>query len=1381
MFGDYFRNLTTNQKIMFGVAVFLVVCVIVYLIYKYMFKAAKNFIQNFILTKRENFEKITIKIESKCNNNQFFNGSACSLLPDNLVRTNRVDGNAQILKFCLSNKGEFRNENFDCVKPSGGEIPVPALTQSKQNLNDSITVTNYGSKSSNAKVTSAIRINGTLSNTISINGVSPEPQDALRLYYNYDNANPTSNVVEFSGEFSNLATVSDKIYYKQTPPIVSEFGRVSGTFSYCIPIDRINFYPPANNIGSNSEQTDTSCFPPSYGSRGNSKCTTLSNEKYNNALTNNNDYINYMKENNIGHLTAVVSKILADNYINLYRLNPSDNTVTAINVNSSFTSSNTYSVIEKNGIYFLSIDGVTYNCGENNNTREVTPGDCSGNQAVNYYGYVDTDIGVNDSSKNMTRDKDIGSNRTIKGTFSNICLWKGSPLANYDTQKAAWKVVGGPGSCAAKDCTFKTTVIRLYNGFGKSFQFLPTGSTLFSSFIAGQDISLPQSLTLAGGANAPDTYTISTEWVLDVDQPPQLRGISCLDTGRITTAIKREYPNYNFNPLTDVVSWYYGQNTVRVTRKVSQRYNMDMSSWGVYYTTSNNSQPQLAGNSVSVFSSIFIGAPAISPAEGVPLALPIFQFDSVGSASFNQDTFDGQGVRTTQLVVNRNIWVTVNAYITEDNQRKLNPAITGLLRSFVNFSQAKTLANIENIFFTSDTQTRDVLKWGYPISSDPTVAVNINYNIFRFSILDVVGNIKSGQGTSSLTNGNSRSYVIDRNNKRIARLDGTIHNNTITIGQTPTTPTNTVPISFQQAINSTSGYGIFANTSDYLLASSGINLRDIYSFNGTSFTKLIVAPFNTSRRWTSIDVNNDGTRAIIVASDGTIAYTSTSGLGWSSLSYTLPSVTFNGVNIVSSKVSKEFTKVMFGNETSQNNGIQDVYVSTEYKIVRTIETITRLSASSVTYQKKTITETNTSVFETIDIADRTATASEIQTLGSDNVKIIETVENIGGYIYRILIDPSNNVTLSQISGFNNTGRYNISDFCVKRTSIANVQAPTILSVAEYGGQVLRWSISEPSSGPLIMPISYPSNSPFNFSGGKWLSIDMNDDIIVPGGLQIPAGQYQVICSNFESTQVSDLNVNDGRVLYSQDFGTTWREIILPTKYTGVQAPDVSPSGNSLSSTFYYNPYNLTSVLFANGTRDNILAAYSQYYQPVLENGRIKSSTSIDSTLQSQFKGLVRVNTTPNEPTPTLSRKLTLTNLVRTNISGVWGSTTSSSVNDNSYTNNYTPAFQNDLTATITYDTGVQNITGFRVRVRYNLAPGISSPKQITMRILTPNGIIILNKEYSVTSTTVITYDEQQILNVPLNTTRITLEFSSTSVTSLNDFRVSISEVEVFGY
>lgn len=1378
MFGDYFRNLTTNQKIMFGVAVFLVVCVIVYLIYKYMFKAAKNFIQNFILTKRENFEKITIKIESKCNNNQFFNGSACSLLPDNLVRTNRVDGNAQILKFCLSNKGEFRNENFDCVKPSGGEIPVPALTQSKQNLNDSITVTNYGSKSSNAIVTSAIRINGTLSNTISINGVSPDPQDALRLYYNYDNANPTSNVVEFSGEFSNLATVSDKIYYKQTPPIVSEFGRVSGTFSYCIPIDRINFYPPANNIGSNSEQTDTSCFPPSYGSRGNSKCTTLSNEKYNNALTNNNDYINYMKENNIGHLTAVVSKILADNYINLYRLNPSDNTVTAINVNSSFTSSNTYSVIEKNGIYFLSIDGVTYNCGENNNTREVTPGDCIGNQAVNYYGYVDTDIGVNDSSKNMTRDKDIGSNRTIKGTFSNICLWKGSPLANYDTQKAAWKVVGGPGSCAAKDCTFKTTVRRLYNGFGKSFQFLPTGSTLFSSFIAGQDISLPQSLTLAGGVNAPDTYTISTEWVLDVDQPPQLRGISCLDTGRITTAIKKEDPNYNFNPLTDVVSWYYGQNTVRVTRKVSQRYNMDMSSWGVYYTTNANPQPQQAGSSVTEFASIFIGAPAISPAEGVPLAIPIFQFDSAGSASFNQDIFDGQGVRTTQLVVNRNIWVTVNAYITEDNQRKLNPAITGLLRSFVNFSQAKTLANIESIFFTSGSQTRDVLRWGYPISSDPTVAIDINYNKFIFSILDVVNTVKSGQGTSSLTNGNS-SYVIDRNNKRIARLDGTIHPNAITIGQTPTTPTNTVPISFQQSRNSTSGYGIFANTSDYLLASSGINLRDIYSFNGTSFTKLIVAPFNTSRRWTSIDVNNDGTRAIIVANDGTIAYTSTSGLGWSSLSYTLPSVTFNGVNIVSSKVSKEFTKVMFGNETSQNNVIQDVYVSTEYKIVRTIETITRLSASSVTYQKKTITETNTSVFETIDIADRTATASEIQILGGENVKIIETVENIGGYIYRILIDPSNNVTLSQISGFNNTGRYNISDFCVKRTSIANVQAPTILSIAEYGGQVLRWSISEPSSGPLIMPISYPSNSPFNFSGGKWLSIDMNDDIIVPGGLQIPAGQYQVICSNFESTQVSDLNVNDGRVLYSQDFGTTWREIILPTKYTSNNAPDVNPSGNDLNSKFYYNPYNFTSVLFASGTRDNILAAYSQYYQPELVNGRIKSSTSIDSTLQSQFKGLVRVNTTPNEPTPNLSRKLTFSNNIPSRSDGstsAMQSLFSGNLFDNSYTTLYWPNLTisnaTNVSFTWTFSGGAKNITGFRMK--HGLSH--SSNTECTIRILTNNGIIVFSKVYSVTSTD-IAYDEQQILNVPLNSTTFIVEILR--IPSFNGFKMY--EMEVFGY
>jgi len=108
MFGDYFRNLTTNQKIMFGVAVFLVVCVIVYLLYKYMFKSAKNFISYYIVH-REPFEDIRITVQTRCDFNQYTAPSGCSNFPANVVRAPPATANQQFdnLRFVRSYSGKY--------------------------------------------------------------------------------------------------------------------------------------------------------------------------------------------------------------------------------------------------------------------------------------------------------------------------------------------------------------------------------------------------------------------------------------------------------------------------------------------------------------------------------------------------------------------------------------------------------------------------------------------------------------------------------------------------------------------------------------------------------------------------------------------------------------------------------------------------------------------------------------------------------------------------------------------------------------------------------------------------------------------------------------------------------------------------------------------------------------------------------------------------------------------------------------------------------------------------------------------------------------------------------------------------------------------------
>jgi hypothetical protein len=1312
MFGDYFKSLSTNQKIMFGVAVFLVVCVIVYLLYKYLFKAAKNFIQNFILTKREKFETINIVLKSKCDANQFYNGTQCSNLPpDTVVRAKRKNANnADILRTCLSNDGK-RVIDYECKDGTAPNFPTPTARNNTTQLTDSLTINPASLTNSPFLVgltTNPINNLGSavISTTVAGNTVAPNSTIPFQLGFTYTapgaTSNPDLNAIKVS-TFSDALTTADKIYYSYGTPNVDSSAVVSGTMNYLIPIKLINYYPPQHNIRDNIQLCREG-----VESIGQSTCTDLSDEMYNNANNNNSRYINFLKSNHDTHLKAIVAKILSNANINLFR--NLDNAQTVPNIFSLVSGimlSADFEYKTFGGRAYLQVTNVGYTCGDNNLVREVTTLDCSGNSSVTSVRYIPN--GINASSLNMTLDAQNGN---APGTFSNICIWnqnRNGTIPQWDNTNSNWRIVGTPGSCTAKNCTLYSTtsfpITQPYNGFMKPFTFTVSGSTIFSSFVAGQDIYLPENLLGAGSrSNTPETYVISTQWNITVNQDPDLLGQWCSDRSLVASAIdayektkptsQRLLVGDNFQLLnTDEVRWTRGSNVVRVTRKVYQQYDiLNPSSWGIYYIYSDNEQPTMERDQGRTANGIFIGAKQKGSSNALaPSAVPIFQWKETLPDSFDA----ARNERTSSLSVERNIWVGLYMSDIYDNAGFANQVVKASIQTlFTNFAalipgRSTTITNITGIDFSGASsnpafnKTISELKWGFAVN-DTSNEVRLTFNEFAYAIPTAAVTSRTG-GTLNLAAGSSNIFFIDRDTRQIEWVTNAFSdasqpafNSTNNRYQNPT---NTSVLLYKAA-NDLEGYAIIANTNTFEpLNNPGLDSRDIYPrlANGTWGAKYsqALSSLATSRRWVSLDCNNTplARRVIAVSSDGNIVFSNNGGTSWNDIGpvlstatkISLPSITIQGKTV---NAQSKFTKVMFGSRNNSVNTNQDIYFTTAYESVKTVENFTKVrSANGMTGTliRYTQTDTNTSSTQTnTETITITSTSGDLWTrlntlipdsevptaVGSSKSISVENFTSIGGYLYRAVLTINNNVvnaiTVTQITGHNVSNRYDLSDFVVKVSVDAAVGTNNIfISGTEYNGSILRWRIN--SSTNVISPISYTSSSPFQFLGGKWRSIDMSDDMTVSIGssnIQIIAGQYQVACSDFLSSDVSSLSENDGRIIYSEDFGNTWREVTLPIRNTAdrVTSPvsPIPPVGATqaqiTAAKFYYNPVNFTSVMFCsnNGsstitrTRDLFIATYGPYRPPTLNNNVYINHTQsqpVDTTTNPAPTGLLRVKAT----------------------------------------------------------------------------------------------------------------------------------------------------------
>jgi hypothetical protein len=398
---------------------------------------------------------------------------------------------------------------------------------------------------------------------------------------------------------------------------------------------------------------------------------------------------------------------------------------------------------------------------------------------------------------------------------------------------------------------------------------------------------------------------------------------------------------------------------------------------------------------------------------------------------------------------------------------------------------------------------------------------------------------------------------------------------------------------------------ILANTTDYpeVNPSPLFFNRGLYTYSHNSSTSTtdytqISYPSGitgigtpSAKNWRSLDINTDGSRRVAVASDGTIIYFSSTS--WVNLS----------ISTFPTNRSRNFRKVCMGNRT--NTGTFDIYLYSEYEVRKTVTIISRETSTSTTGTKRTYEQIDTNTSSNIV----TGTESIVPALSSDLATIpvgqlSTTTENIisqGGYLYRTVVS-GNSITLTEID----TTRRDFTDFMVRADPTTSL---TRLTAVENNGSIFRWTIS---SVGVITSLSFPSSSPFTFSGGKWVSIDMNE-----------TGRYQVAVSNFEAFGTfTSLNENDGRIIYSEDFGDTWREVAQPPKYTETYSNNVV--GNSVSDRFNYNPYNFTSVSLSGN--NVIIASYGPFRDPVQSGSRWVSSNTITSF--PSFPGILRITTTP---------------------------------------------------------------------------------------------------------------------------------------------------------
>lgn len=779
MFGDYFKNLTTNQKIMFGVAVFLVICVIVYLIYKYVFKAAKNFIQHYIMPTREKFEKVRLNLKTRCKRDQFFNGSNCvdiSNHPRTVIASPTVPplSSTQVkdrdyLRWVLSYKGSFIKidtnnpdviDNYTEQNPTNGNVVI--RNNSIQQLSSAIiekTETDVELASGVTFRTANIVISGLipqLQTPTSYDKAYKNLSDALSLCCRLNNDIPDVEKVTLDPSGNLPTSTTHKVYYnfsRTVPSSGSQDDRLTGNFTYFIPIRTINFLTPVNNVppATLENMVNIDIF------------AATAYSEYSNALTNCREYISKFVSVNKNYLKACVATILKS--CGLYKSNSDISNVTDPNFNNETQplENAIYNVVLNNGVYYIRVSNSPFNCGDG---REVIP-TFSTPQNPSDPSCIRTDtIQYNDR---FTATNNISSD----GIFVDVCRTNLPGGTTYN-------VVRGIGSCVGEPCSLtnaNTPVKGILNAF-----VVQDVDNLQKTFISGQSVILPPNLvTLGTKANTPSWYQFVNQYEITVLKDATNSSFEqCTNPSRLQAAIKTSDPSYTYES-TDEITYIRG-STVYVTKRKKAQYRVNEPlRWGIYYSDDSgmNISPvaiasidRLSARNTTGF--YFIGAPLAenSPFSGIQ-AVPVFiqkaQATAAGiSGLTGAPVYDAERKQRSQsLEVMRNIWIGLDrADVMEgSNFRSLS--------SFPTISFGRLLSVffylITGVFF-NDVEAYDflttgspptpvsVLNWGIAISSNLPSGSTLGINSFSYA--NFYGNY---QPSTSSAQFNTRSISFDNN------------------------------------------------------------------------------------------------------------------------------------------------------------------------------------------------------------------------------------------------------------------------------------------------------------------------------------------------------------------------------------------------------------------------------------------------------------------------------------------------------------------------------------------------------------------------------------------------------------------------------------------
>lgn len=1146
MFGDYFKSLSTIQKIMFGVAVFLAVAVIVYLIYKYLFKVAKNFIQHYIMPSKEKFEAIRLVLKSKCNNWEFYGSTSpsistlsnvtlnCTRIPDRCVRsgeinwgTNKGDG----LKFVLSYKGTCRfsaniqaptdpannsnPEHFLEMPPAANNAVIPVLSSQPTDnryvalnsiISSSSSRTDTGIendatatyRNSSIVLQSALGVLSTLTVADSAKDRKPESADEVLSIY-CKNVNGSPLVTRLNNNSFTGVTANHGIFYhvEQTTPTFND-SKLRGKHTYYMPIRMINFLRPNNNRTPGTTSTDfgyNSVSTSGFDNRNLLNPATFSQNNYTDPVQNCIDYITNFKNQNRNYLIALSAQLLrtCGLYSSVVVDNLGDNNF--VN-NTRVLQGADFNIVSVNNIYYLRVSNVDYECGDG---RIDVASFCNGTGPAASI------------TQTLQYSQPINVSRNLVDTniFRETCA-----LAPYT-------VTGGPGSCTGTNCMLTGAKFN-YEGITPIFN-LATGTTnLFKSFSPGQSVILPVNLISIGTTDpstqeptAPTWYQQVNQYELDVfSQASNLARQQCNAPDVFVSGI-RAMPgqsNYSFDSATDEVSWTTGSSKVYVTRRIKASYHVNNPLlWQLYYIDNNGQPKQYGSESGQVISSsqptqvssplFIIGAPinnnVTNNDRGVPSFVPVF----VGSQNTSVSTaYEPSSAERTQMIsIERNIWVGLMKQKVYNAANKTFTQMSGqqynfgdLIRAFFYLTTGQWSASVTDYSLLSAVglTQMDNLLWGVALSPNQQPSVEglklYNYNTFPSLSLPSSATFNS----RSITHGGNNVLYIDTNN--VLRR---IQNGASLLG-TPSTlvATQTSILSGETLII----YKSFPNgLGGILVTRTSTNRFKIYPVSATSTTLVVNASINEQViPIVDLDVTNNN-NFIAVASDDNAQNTNIIYGSFAS-----PNWTVRSLNIINRDTS-------FAN---------DLFL---FSSVRFCNKVTN----------------NVSVNPNVIISTRLFTVAN----------------RISGYLYNGVVS-SDGITLTKILATN----YNIRSIACSDDATISAR-PNIITIAVYNGPVICLN----NSSQLYTERSVSA------AIGKWVGVDITSD-----------GQYQVACSEFSSTPTQDLTSSDGRVLYADNFAATrddWRIIPNPKKYnTDLES---SNAFNPTSASFdkFFNAYNYNSV------------------------------------------------------------------------------------------------------------------------------------------------------------------------------------------------------------